>query len=438
MFFYGKFEEETILGKSKAHNKLLRLPIQFFAKEGMTVKERELRQALAEKRDKIMALNDEGKVDEAKTMLAEAQVLKEQIQNYEEMRNMYVDYGDDDQQDDQDVKSQVVSNDVSGKQVLNHTELFADAIIKGRAPKPLAAMKESVDEDGGLIVPEDITTKINERRRQFDTLANLVDVIPVGTNKGARTLEKNADMQPLVDIDELEDIEELENPKFERIKYDIKNRAGILVLSNDLLSDTKEALMQFLINWLGKKSAITRNVNILKVLNKLDKKAVSTTDDIKNITNVQLDPAINETSVFVTNQSGFNHLDKLKDNQGRYLLQPDPTNKTKKQLFEKTVHVISNKYLPNGGTKTKPKYPLIIGDLFEAVKLFDRQQYSIRSTDVGGKAFYRNSTDVRVIQRDDVVLWDDEAVVFAEFTGIGVIDEKPPETDDGKAVDAGK
>lgn len=437
MFFYGKFEEETILGKSKTHNKLLRLPIQFFAKEGMTVKERELRQALAEKRDKIMALNDEGKVDEAKTMLAEAQVLKEQIQNYEEMRNMYVDYGDEDQQDDQGVKSQVVSNDVSGKQVLNHTELFADAIMKGKAPKPLAAMKESVDEDGGLIVPEDITTKINERRRQFDTLANLVDVIPVGTNKGARTLEKNADMQPLVDIDELEDIEELENPKFERIKYDIKNRAGILVLSNDLLSDTREALMQFLVNWLGKKSAVTRNVNILKVLNKLDKKAVSTTDDIKDITNVQLDPAINETSVFVTNQSGFNYLDKLKDNQGRYLLQPDPTNKTKKLLFEKTVHVISNKYLPNGG-KTKPKYPLIIGDLREAVKLFDRQQYSIRSTDVGGKAFYRNSTDVRVIQRDDVVLWDDEAVVFAEFTGIEVIDEKPPETDDGKAVDAGK
>lgn len=252
MFFYGKFEEETILKKSKTQNKLLRLPIQFFAKEGMTVKERELRQSLAEKRDMIMALNDEGKVDEAKTMLAEAQVLKEQIQNYEEMRNMYVDYGDEDQQDDQGVKSQVVSNDVSGKQVLNHTELFADAIMKGKAPKPLAAMKESVDEDGGLIVPEDITTKINERRRQFDTLANLVDVIPVGTNKGARTLEKNADMQPLVDIDELEDIEELENPKFERIKYDIKNRAGILVLSNDLLSDTREALMQFLVNWLGK------------------------------------------------------------------------------------------------------------------------------------------------------------------------------------------
>ncbi|MCY7439187.1 phage major capsid protein [Bacillus altitudinis] len=423
--------------KSKTQNKLLRLPIQFFAKEGMTVKERELRQALAEKRDKIMALNDEGKVDEAKTMLAEAQVLKEQIQNYEEMRNMYVDYGDEDQQDDQGVKSQVVSNDVSGKQVLNHTELFADAIMKGKAPKPLAAMKESVDEDGGLIVPEDITTKINQRRRQFDTLANLVEVIPVTTNKGARTLEKNADMTPLIDVDELEFIDEMENPKFERIKYDIKNRAGILVLSNDLLNDTREALLQFLVNWLGKKSAVTRNVNILKVLNELSRKAISTTDDIKDITNVDLDPAINETSVFVTNQSGFNYLDKLKDKNGNYLLQPDPINKTKKMLFDKTVHVISNKFLPNSGTKTKPKYPLIIGDMFEAVKLFDRQRYSIRSTEEG-KAFYRISTDLRVIQRDDVVLWDEEAIVFAEFTGIEVIDEKPPETDEDKAVDAGK
>lgn len=436
MFFYGKFEEETILGKLKTHNKLLRLPIQFFAKEGMTVKERELRQALAEKRDKIMSLNDEGKVDEAKTMLAEAQVLKEQIQNYEEMRNMYVDYGDEDQQDDQGVKSQVVSNDVSVKQVLNHTELFADAILKGRAPAPLAAMKESVDEDGGLIVPEDITTKITEKRRQFDSLANLVDIIPVSTNKGARTYEKYADMTPLVDVDELEDIDELENPKFERIKYVIKDRAGILVLSNDLLSDTREALMEFLVNWLGKKSAVTRNVNILKVLETLKKQSISTTDDIKDITNVTLDPAIEETTIFVTNQSGFNYLDKLKDKNGNYLLQPDPTNKTKKLLFEKTVHKISNKFLPNGGTKSNPKYPLIIGDLKEAIKLFDRQQYSIKSTDVGGKAFYRNSTDVRVIQRDDVALADEEAIVFAEFTGIEVIE--PPEKDEDKAVDAGK
>lgn len=122
----------------------------------------------------------------------------------------------------------------------------------GKVPQPLAAMKEGVDEDGGLIVPQDISTKINEKRRQFDTLANLVDVIPVSTNKGSRVLEKLADITPLVNLEELADIEDLENPKFENIKYNIKDYAGILVLSNDLLADTQKALLQYLSNWLAK------------------------------------------------------------------------------------------------------------------------------------------------------------------------------------------
>ncbi|RCK11059.1 phage major capsid protein, partial [Bacillus licheniformis] len=114
---------------------------------------------------------------------------------------------------------------------------------------------------------------------------------------------------------------------------------------------------------------------------------------------------------------------------------------TKKLLFGKPVSVISDKYLPSSGTKT-PKHPLIIGDLKEAVKLFDRQQYSILTTNVGGKAFYRNSTDVRIIEREDVVLWDTDAVVYAEFASIkdAVPDNETPSTGDteDKSVDVGK
>ncbi|WP_141771437.1 phage major capsid protein, partial [Bacillus licheniformis] len=225
------------------------------------------------------------------------------------------------------------------------------------------------------------------------------------------------------------------------IKYNIKDYAGILVLSNDLLADTKEALLQYLTTWLAKKSAVTRNTLILNQLGTLAKTTVSKQDDIKDILNVKLDPAINATTKVVTNQSGFNMLDKLKDAFGRYLLQPNPTDPTKKLLFGKPVSVISDKYLPSSGTKT-PKHPLIIGDLKEAVKLFDRQQYSILTTNVGGKAFYRNSTDVRIIEREDVVLWDTDAVVYAEFSSIkdAVPDNEAPSTGDTeeKSVDVGK
>lgn len=70
----------------------LKLDIQFFAGGGMSKQERALRQALAEKRTKIEALTDEGKLDEAKKLLAEAQQIKDQIQTYEDLRNMQVSY----------------------------------------------------------------------------------------------------------------------------------------------------------------------------------------------------------------------------------------------------------------------------------------------------------------------------------------------------------
>jgi len=422
--------------------KLLRLDIQFFAGGGMSKKERELRQTLAEKRTKIEALTDEGKMDEAKKLLAEAQQIKDQIQTYEDLRNMQVSYAQEEPQHDPETKTpQQATDDIAETEVKNHVQLFAHALRTGKVPQPLAAMKEGVDEDGGLIVPQDISTKINEKRRQFDTLANLVDVIPVSTNKGSRVLEKLSDITPLANLEELENIEELENPKFENIKYNIKDYAGILVLSNDLLADTKEALLQYLTTWLAKKSAVTRNTLILNQLGTLAKTTVSKQDDIKDILNVKLDPAINATTKVVTNQSGFNMLDKLKDAFGRYLLQPNPTDPTKKLLFGKPVSVISDKYLPSNGTKT-PKHPLIIGDLKEAVKLFDRQQYSILTTNVGGKAFYRNSTDVRIIEREDVVLWDTDAVVYAEFSSIkdAVPDNETPSAggSEDKSVDVGK
>nr|WP_269820042.1 phage major capsid protein [Bacillus velezensis] len=47
--------------------------------------------------------------------------------------------------------------------------------------------------------------------------------------------------------------------------------------------------------------------------------------------------------------------------------------------------------------------------------LFDRQQQSIASTDVGG-AFETNTTKVRAIEREDVKLWDSEAVVYGQLT----------------------
>lgn len=173
--------------------------------------------------------------------------------------------------------------------------------------------------------------------------------------------------------------------------------------------------MQYLARWIGKKSAVTRNKLILDMAATFTKVQIADVDKIKEILNVTLDPEIAMSTIIITNQDAFNFLDKLKDSDGKYFLQPDPTQPTRKLLSGKPVVVVANRWLPTTGTTTK-KAPMIIGDMKEAIVLFDRQQYSIASTNVGGKAFGRNSTDVRAIEREDVVKFDDEAIVYGELT----------------------
>ncbi|MFH7125863.1 phage major capsid protein [Klebsiella pneumoniae] len=74
-------------------------------------------------------------------------------------------------------------------------------------------------------------------------------------------------------------------------------------------------------------------------------------------------PSDFSNAILPTNQDGFNYLDKLKDKDGKYILQSDPTQKNKK-LFAGTnpVVVVSNRFLKSKGTTAK-KAPLIIGDL---------------------------------------------------------------------------
>lgn len=274
------------------------------------------------------------------------------------------------------------------------------------------AMSGSTDEDGGLVIPKDVQTQINEYARAFDSLEQFVTVEPVTTRSGSRVLEKNADMVPFVEITELGNISETDNPKFETLTYAVKDYAGILPLSRSLLQDSDQAILRHVTKWMGKKSKITRNVLILNLLKTLVPKPIASIDDIKDVLNVDLDPAIAANAIILTNQDGFNYLDKLKDSDGKYILQPDPTNATRK-LFQgnKPVAVVANRFLPTATGKA----PIFIGDLKEAIVLFKRENLELASTEVGGDAFKRNSLDVRGIQRDDLKLWDAEAVVYGQI-----------------------
>ena len=145
-------------------------------------------------------------------------------------------------------------------------------------------------------------------------------------------------------------------------------------------------------------------------------------DDLKDIFNVTLDPAIAQSAIVLTNQSGFNYLDKLKDSDGNYIMQPDVTDKTKMLLFGVyPVKKVSNKVLKNTDVmqseeKTGEKYPLYIGDLKEAVTLFDREKISVELSTEAGDLWAKDLTGIKVRDRFDVQKVDDKAVVLGEIT----------------------
>ena len=277
-----------------------------------------------------------------------------------------------------------------------------------------ARLSSQTGEDGGYIIPEDIQTRINELRQSSDDLRQYVTVVPVSTNKGARTLEKRADHTPFAPLSEYGDpnaMQEIESPKFDRLSYAIEDYAGFLPVPNTVLEDTDQALEEYLINWIAKKSKATDNHLILEVINSFDKKTVEGYQGLKSILNIDLDPAFLPDAKIYTNQDGFNYLDQLEDGNGRPLLQPDPTQPTRKLLFGYPVVRLSNKTIATQNNLA----PFIIGDLKEAIVLWDRKQLSIDMTKEGGNAWRTNTTEFRAIQREDVTAWDDEAVVYAQI-----------------------
>lgn len=276
---------------------------------------------------------------------------------------------------------------------------------------------ESVDEDGGYTVPEDIVTKINHYPEIVDSLLDEISVENVSTNKGARTYQTKAQTEAFIDLDENGAItKKIEAPKFERVTYTIQDRAGFMPVSNDLIHDSDANINQVVTDWLGRANIATANAKILEIVNAEEAETLDGIAGIKKIVNVTLGQAYKAGAKIVTNDDGLNYLDTLVDLNGRPLLNPDPTDSAKLQLRCGTVvvpvKVKSNQTLPSDEAKG---IPFIIGDLKAGIKKFNRQAMSLKASDVATigefNAFAMNMTLIRAILRDDYKLIDPDSFV---------------------------
>ena len=311
--------------------------------------------------------------------------------------------------------AEVVKMHDEDKKPLTDSELsMKDKFVKEF--KDMVTTGTSGTGNGGLTIPDDIRTTINTLVRQYASLQNLVRVESVTTESGSRVYEKFSDIKPLASLDgETDAIGDNDDPELTTIKYLIKRYAGITTVTNTLLKETAENIIAWLSTWIARKVVVTRNQAILAVMNKASKKpTIAKFDDIKDLELTALDPAINATSSFLTNQSGFAVLAKVKNAMGNYLVQRDPTSPEIYRIGGKPVTVVADRWLPD----VSSAHPLYYGDFKQAITLFDRENMSLMTTNVGAGAFEHDETKIRVIDRFDVEQVDGDAYAVGSFTTV--------------------
>lgn len=223
------------------------------------------------------------------------------------------------------------------------------------------------------VIPEEVVNPVLELKNSKYNLANYATVKTVGTGSGHYPIATRYNTATLATKEELAEIGDVDANMFENVKFETKTRAGKIALSNEIVDDAEVDIVAEVKNQLQKLVDNTDNAEIIKVLqgDTFQKKNVTNVDDLKKVFNVDLDPALQGTSTWLVNQSAFQVLDTLKDNEGRYLLQPDVTAPSGFSLLGQPVVKISNKFLPDNSDGT---HPMILGDIAEAVAVFRRNQ----------------------------------------------------------------
>lgn len=275
-------------------------------------------------------------------------------------------------------------------------------------------LQEGENEDGGYTVPQDITTRVIKLRESKESLLDEVTVIPVKTNAGRRTVKRRGKHAGFHTVAEAAKIPKIDGPKFDIINYTIAKRSGYMLVTEELLADSDTNISNVAVEWLADEGRATGNVQVVTAI----KKNAST--DLKDLDGiikawVKLGSSIRTSAKLITNDDGLAWLSTLKDQNGRYLLSPNPSDPAKLQLCV-GPHIIpiktyDNDVLANDSTKV----PMIVGDLKQGIIYWDRQQLSIRQSKdatVGGVNCYEQDMVAwKGTLRDDCTQLDKAAYV---------------------------
>lgn len=227
-------------------------------------------------------------------------------------------------------------------------------------------------ETGKVTSKEIVTTPIREVKTVLD-LKQFATIHKASKGEGSYPILKHATSK-MASVEELEKNPALAKPEFTDVPWKVKTYRGAIPLSQEAIDDADVDLLSIVAEAANQIKVNTTNDAIAAVLKDFEAKTAADLDAIKEILNVNLDPAYNVS--FVVSQSFYQKLDTLKDKNGRYLLQDSIVSASGKAFLGHPVFVVSDTTL--GATGEAKAF---IGDVQRAVLFADRQELGLRWTD---------------------------------------------------------
>lgn len=289
-----------------------------------------------------------------------------------------------------------------GGKKLEQRDAIAKFIRTGQT-RDIEGLKTTDSGSAALIPTEVLKPHFLEKTR--NPLLDLVQRVKVNSGSGKYPVIKKTDSK-MASTEELKANPELGKPSISEIDYSIKTYRGYIPVSQEMIDDADYDIMSIVEDEVfnqGENTELSLVATILKSATQADAAGF---DGIKDIYNKKL-KSIYKASIVVT-QSMFAALDKVKDKNGRYMLQTDVASPTGYSFGGKTIYPVDDTVF---GSEGDMKF--FIGDVSEFVKLFDRSQVSVKwvNNDIYGQL-------LGLFIRLDVKRVDDAAGFFGTYTDV--------------------
>lgn len=274
-----------------------------------------------------------------------------------------------------------------------------NAFVKSKGQVRESGFKEA---DAGILIPVEILAP-QEKPEDIVDLKNYVKNVSVNSASGKYpVIEKSG--SKMNTVAELEQNPELAKPKITEINYSIATRRGYIPISQEAIDDADYDVTGLIRDEINDQSRNTRNTDIATVLKSATAKSVTGLDGLKDLVNKEIKKMY--PVKFIISASLYAELDKLKDKNGRYLLQDSITSASGKMLFGREVVVLDDDVIAGDG-----ELKGFVGDPKSFCTFFDRKQTSVEWVDnqIYGKL-------LSGIVRYDVKKTDTDAGFYITYT----------------------